>query len=163
VGVIHPDSRRKGFSVTIKSLGRIQRRAVAIAVTGAGVAATVLLSAGVAAAWSPMYTAWTGASQCMASLYVEPGTSVGQASSHDYAQANAYQSSGDGASSDCVGWLERSTDGGSTWSPISGNHWTSGPGTSSSFTSWYYDGPGYMSRACVEDETTFVHACTTGY
>ncbi len=51
---------------------------------------------------------------------------------------------------DC--WLERSTDGGADWSQVSGTHELTSstseafqPGTA---TGGYYDGPGYLARAC---------------
>jgi hypothetical protein len=49
----------------------------------------------------------------------------------------------------CMGWLERSTDGGGSWSTISGYHTVLNNGDSQ-VTDLYYDGPGYEARACFE-------------
>lgn len=46
------------------------------------------------------------------------------------------------------GWLERSTDGGKTWFTVSSVHSLSG--NSSVTTYGYYDGPGYLGRACFQ-------------
>ena len=50
------------------------------------------------------------------------------------------------------GWLERSTDGGKTWTQVSGTHALSSTTTDSSSapTDGYYDGPGYLARACFQ-------------
>ncbi|MBF9069070.1 hypothetical protein [Streptacidiphilus fuscans] len=48
------------------------------------------------------------------------------------------------------GWLERSTDGGRTWYQESGIHALSSTGTTESTTDPYYDGPGYLARACFQ-------------
>ncbi|NUS13289.1 MAG: hypothetical protein HOY69_18115 [Streptomyces sp.] len=49
----------------------------------------------------------------------------------------------------CQGWLQRSTDGGRTWTDISDVH--VGYGGVHAGTSYYYDGPGYLARVCVGD------------
>jgi len=49
------------------------------------------------------------------------------------------------------GWLERSTDGGKTWSIESGiNALNDGSADTSVQTYDYYDGPGYLARACFQ-------------
>lgn len=52
------------------------------------------------------------------------------------------------------GWLERSTNGGATWSTLSGVHSLVPSGGSSddyyAATDNYYDGPGYLARACFQ-------------
>lgn len=50
------------------------------------------------------------------------------------------------------GWLERSTNGGSTWTQESGIHALSSTlsSTDESTTDPYYDGPGYLERACFQ-------------
>jgi hypothetical protein len=62
----------------------------------------------------------------------------------------------------CVGWVQRSTDGGSTWSDISDRHTTSGG--SDVTTYYYYDGADYLARVCVGD---FLHSnsysCSPGW
>lgn len=46
-------------------------------------------------------------------------------------------------------WLERSTDGGATWSYLSGIHALNSSSTPQDvWTYAYYDGPGYLARAC---------------
>jgi hypothetical protein len=49
----------------------------------------------------------------------------------------------------CQGWLERSTNGGSSWSDLSYTH--VGAGGQTVGTDYYYDGPGYLARVCVGD------------
>lgn len=49
---------------------------------------------------------------------------------------------------ECWGWLERSTDGGHTWTTISGGHHGAGVFAQ---TYYYYDGVGYLARVCVGD------------
>jgi hypothetical protein len=151
--------------MSLMKLGRTSRRSVTIAVTGAGVAATVLFGGGVAQAFSSLQERWTGTNECQANLYVEPGTYVGQSNSHDYAQAGVYESSQfkDNESGDCEGWLERSTDGGHNWNMLGDLHFTTGRGTSDA-TGWYYDGPGYMARACARDTwKANPDTCTAGF
>ncbi|MBF9069076.1 hypothetical protein [Streptacidiphilus fuscans] len=49
------------------------------------------------------------------------------------------------------GWLERSTDGGKTWYTVSGvNALNNGSVDSTVQTYDYYDGPGYLARACFQ-------------
>ena len=50
------------------------------------------------------------------------------------------------------GWLERSTDGGKDWQQISGTHALSSTTSSQQeqTTDPYYDGPGYLARACFQ-------------
>jgi hypothetical protein len=49
------------------------------------------------------------------------------------------------------GWLERSTDGGASWYRISGIHTLNdGSADDDSQTDSYYDGPGYLARACFQ-------------
>jgi hypothetical protein len=52
----------------------------------------------------------------------------------------------------CTGWLERSTNGGSSWSAVSGSHALASLSDSdtSAVTDNYYDGPGYLARACFQ-------------
>jgi hypothetical protein len=60
----------------------------------------------------------------------------------------------------CVGWLERSTDGGHHWSVISGYHVVDYNAES---TGQYWDGPGYLARGCFD--FTFIGAavhCSRG-
>jgi len=59
---------------------------------------------------------------------------------NDYARGNFYL--GDGS---CEGWLERKAPGGQ-WTLVSGIH-LGLPYHQS--TGWYWDGPGYLARACV--------------
>ncbi|WP_426507216.1 hypothetical protein ACPPVO_53795 [Dactylosporangium sp. McL0621] len=49
----------------------------------------------------------------------------------------------------CIGWLDRSTDGGSYWYTISGYH-TVGSYSTAQYdaTGDYWDGIGYLARAC---------------
>jgi hypothetical protein len=50
-----------------------------------------------------------------------------------------------------AGWLERSTNGGATWSVVSGVHYlNSGNTYTEALTDAYYDGPGYLARACFQ-------------
>jgi hypothetical protein len=119
---------------------------------------TMLFGGGVAQAATPG-PAWAG--PCEIFLNIEPGTLVGQTNSHDYAQAQVFQSNNSSGGGLCEGYLMRSTDGGASWGRIGDYHWTSGPGTSDA-TGFYYDGPGYMSKACVVDEGT-VSNCTDAY
>lgn len=59
-------------------------------------------------------------------------------------------------------WLERSTDGGQTWSTVSGVHAMSSHDWVSTYS--YYDGPGYLARACFQFTSwsgAAVH-CTAG-
>jgi hypothetical protein len=49
----------------------------------------------------------------------------------------------------CTGWLERSADGGESWSTISGDHTVLNNGAIQD-TDPYYDGPGYEARACFK-------------
>lgn len=59
----------------------------------------------------------------------------------------------------CEGWLERSTDGGKHWYIISGYHLLdSVPVVESDSTGTYYDGVGYLARACFQ--FTFSGAAT---
>lgn len=46
---------------------------------------------------------------------------------------------------ECQGWLERTTDGGSTWTTVSDIHLGAGG------TDYYYDAGGYEARVCVGD------------
>lgn len=49
----------------------------------------------------------------------------------------------------CTGWLERSTNNGSTWSLVSGTHAVaSTSGDRFGSTGDYWDGIGYLARAC---------------
>jgi len=49
------------------------------------------------------------------------------------------------------GWLERSTDGGASWYRISGVHaLNDGSAYKNAPTDAYYDGPGYLARACFQ-------------
>lgn len=49
------------------------------------------------------------------------------------------------------GWLERSTNGGNTWSNVSSVHaFNNGSVYSAVNTYAYYDGPGYLARACFQ-------------
>jgi hypothetical protein len=45
--------------------------------------------------------------------------------------------------------LERSTNGGGSWSDLSYTH--VGGGGQTVGTDYYYDGPGYLARVCVGD------------
>ncbi|TDT98296.1 beta-lactamase inhibitor (BLIP) [Streptomyces sp. 846.5] len=45
-------------------------------------------------------------------------------------------------------WLERSTDGGATWHTVSGVHSLNSGGNVQTYP--YYDGPGYLARACFQ-------------
>ena len=59
-------------------------------------------------------------------------------------------------------WMERSTDGGQTWSTVSGVHAMSSSGSVTTYA--YYDGPGYLARACFQFTSwsgAAVH-CSTG-
>ncbi|WP_143079084.1 hypothetical protein [Streptomyces monashensis] len=147
--------------MTIKNLGRIRHRAAAITVTGLGVAATVLFSSGAAQAATLTEQAWTSTNKCLANLYNINGNYIGETNSNYYAQAGVYQSTRDSGYG-CEGWLQRSTDGGATWSTISGKTFTTGPGDQE-FTGWYYDGPGYKARACAWDADTGITACTKAF
>jgi hypothetical protein len=58
--------------------------------------------------------------------------------------------------------MERSTDGGQTWSVVSSVHAMSSNGSVSTYA--YYDGPGYLARACFQFTSwsgAAVH-CSTG-
>lgn len=50
------------------------------------------------------------------------------------------------------GWLERSTDGGQSWYQVSGIHSLSSTHSTEQeqTTGQYYDGPGYLARACFQ-------------
>jgi hypothetical protein len=59
-------------------------------------------------------------------------------------------------------WMERSTDGGQTWSTVSGVHAMGSNDFVSTYA--YYDGPGYLARACFQFTSwsgAAVH-CTAG-
>ncbi len=48
-------------------------------------------------------------------------------------------------------WVERSTDGGATWSYLSGIHALSSSSSPQNIWTYpYYDGPGYLARACFQ-------------
>jgi hypothetical protein len=64
----------------------------------------------------------------------------------DYVQASV---SNNDSGYTCMGWLERSTDGGGSWSVISGYHTVANNGNTQA-TDPYYDGPGYEARACFK-------------
>ena len=65
---------------------------------------------------------------------------------------------------DCYGWLERSTNGGNSWSLVSGVHLLTPPFKETyDNTGLYYDGPGYLARACFHfGFTGAAHHCTNG-
>ncbi|MBF9069071.1 hypothetical protein [Streptacidiphilus fuscans] len=49
------------------------------------------------------------------------------------------------------GWLERSTDGGRTWYTVSGVDSVNYPNADVTIQTYnYYDGPGYLARACFQ-------------
>lgn len=52
----------------------------------------------------------------------------------------------------CDGWLMRSTDNGASWQQLSGVHsLNSNPDQTESATTYnYYDGPGYLAKACFQ-------------
>ena len=59
-------------------------------------------------------------------------------------------------------WMERSTNGGQTWSTVSGVHAMSGHDYVVTYA--YYDGPGYLARSCFQFTSwsgAAVH-CTAG-
>lgn len=64
----------------------------------------------------------------------------------------------------CTAWLERSTDGGGHWSTVSGYHTLDSiPGLVEDGTGDYYDGVGYLARACFHlDFTGAANHCTYG-
>ncbi|WP_152648707.1 hypothetical protein [Streptacidiphilus anmyonensis] len=65
-------------------------------------------------------------------------------SGHDYAAATITSVNGD-----CLGALWRSSDGGKTWLAGSTDYYES-PGHTFT-TSYYYDGPGYVSKAHIQE------------
>jgi hypothetical protein len=93
---------------------------------------------------------WTDQSE---SIDLDTKTSATYAYAYFYAQYTTYTENA---------WLERSTDGGETWSTVSGVHTLDSEGFVS--TDAYYDGPGYLARACFQFTSwsgAAVH-CTAG-
>ena len=99
--------------------------------------------------------------------YVEQDTSSGYCdavvefgkTSYAYATFENYD-----AGWDCTGWLERSTDDGSNWYKISGYHTTYSTFVKTTDgTAQYWDGPGYLARACfhLNFSGATIH-CTAG-
>ncbi|MEU6389336.1 hypothetical protein [Streptomyces sp. NPDC046939] len=72
-----------------------------------------------------------------------------------------YQSQLAGANEICTGWLMRSSDGGNTWSQVSGTHTVYTQGATDR-TGWYWDGTGYRAKACVRDAGGH-QACTPAF
>jgi hypothetical protein len=63
---------------------------------------------------------------------------------NDYAAAYIADDGSWGYNNGCVGWLERSTDGGNTWSRVSGEHDLYGGESVTTYN--YWDGAGYLAR-----------------
>lgn len=62
----------------------------------------------------------------------------------------------------CQGWLQRSTNGGQTWSDLSYRH--VGYGGVHAGTDYYYDGAGYLARVCVGDFLYYnSYSCGSGF
>lgn len=126
----------------------------AAVVTTAAVAATFTATSAHAATATiirPVPGAWAG--KCEALLYYD---TVGT-----QAQAEVYQSQTAAGGEICDGWLIRSSDGGATWTTVSGHHNVYTPG-GSDYTGWYWDGPGYLTKACVLNAEN-QGACTAAY
>lgn len=146
----------------MRNSGRILRRgmvaASAAAMLVAGTASTAdaasVASTGAVPAGSPGSAehGWVGYSDdCNADM-----TFKWDGNGNDYARANFYL-----AGNTCMAWLERSTNYGETWSVISGIHYSLAPPYHGS-TGYYWDGDGYLARACVGSyPEDFV--CGTGF
>lgn len=80
---------------------------------------------------------------------------------NSYAYALFYN---DHAGWDCTMWLERSTDGGATWYTVSGYHTVYDLSTEDLDSTYpYWDGPGYLARACFHlNFTGAAKHCTYG-
>jgi len=112
-------------------------------------ATALALSAGGAAIDSGTAQASANAISTMASVrtshcagYLRGSYGDGQ----DYAQATFTVLNG---AYNCLGWLERSTNGGHSWSVVSAIHWMAEGDTP--YTTWYWDGPGYLARSCISE------------
>jgi hypothetical protein len=91
------------------------------------------------------YTSWVEQDTATGLCYAQVSLTYTPTAYYAYGWFSDYQ-----AGWSCTGWLERSTNFGSTWSEVSGNHEVySVPGeTSHAQTGNYYDGNGYLARAC---------------
>jgi hypothetical protein len=85
----------------------------------------------------------------------------------NYARADGIELVG---GSNCIVWLERSTNGGSSWYRVSGLHWVDMgslyPFIGGNLTGWYWDSGSYQARACISESVQapedFKH-CTWGW
>ncbi|MDH6129948.1 hypothetical protein [Kitasatospora sp. GP82] len=118
-----------------------------IGITAAG-GALLAIAGQSSAAWAydPNYfnVDWLSRDGCVASLdaYNNDAQSVYKVQAMFAEDGNAP------SGTRCVGWLTRSTDYGQNWSQISGTH-THSSWDNPSWTSWYWDGPGYRAKACM--------------
>jgi len=85
----------------------------------------------------------TSTGDCYAEVFYSPGPK------DDPAFAEGYFDNSE-AGWTCTGWLERSTNGGSSWYQVSGSHPLASLSYSEAWTDNYYDGPGYLARACFQ-------------
>jgi hypothetical protein len=61
----------------------------------------------------------------------------------------------------CDVWLERSTNGGKSWYTISAVHQIN-PGQQVT-TYWYWDGAGYLARACIDPNEQMPATCSASF
>jgi hypothetical protein len=84
---------------------------------------------------------YTNSGLCYAILEKDP------LSGKDHYVSGLFSNQGSGFT--CIGMLERSTDGGAHFTVVSGYHYlASGPTPTVGQTGDYWDGPGYLARAC---------------
>jgi hypothetical protein len=70
------------------------------------------------------------------------------------------------SSDPCTGWIQRTANGGKTWTTVSAVVSWQGPGypgTGAAFTAHYADGPGHLARLCVKDMTSKKTNCSGGW
>ncbi|CAG7645539.1 hypothetical protein [Actinacidiphila bryophytorum] len=122
-------------------------RAVVMTAAVATAAAAFTAPAGHAASAS----ASSSSSVVQATRWVDGCEAILYSNASLQASAGVYMSRTADATYRCTGWLERSADGGKSFTTVSGYHTISTPGASS-YTGWYYDSAPDVSKACVEEE-----------